>query len=114
MMSAPTNLCKTLSYTLQLEPDSQKTGITQVAQDCSNSIDCQTVIFDTSQEKVLKFRFIIKTNAQPGFEKLTTQILTQNIVCGAEVQEVSTASLTYVYDRNSGIKTIDFEKDELR
>ena len=113
-MSAPTKLCSTLSYVLKIETTSYQTGITQTASGCANSIDCQTTTFDTSSEKFYKFRFVITSNAQPGFEKLMTQILTQKIVCGAEVQTLSNSSITYVYDRSPGSETIDFQKDGIR
>ena len=85
-----------------------------MARDCDDSVKCQTLIFDTSSEKIFKFRFVVMSNAQPGFEKLTTQILTQRIVCGGEVQTVSSSLITYVFDKNSGTKIIDFSKDEIR
>ena len=85
MLESGTNLCKILSYEMQIEPASYPTGITQVASNCANSIDCQTVAFDTSIEKVYLFKFMITSDALPGFNQLVTQVLTVNVTCGAEV-----------------------------
>ena len=111
MMSAPTNLCRIVSY--DLDPATDQTGITQTATGC-NTIDCRTLTFDTSFESVYVFKFVITSNAQLGYQKLTTQVLTTKIICGAEVQSVSETSRTLSVNKNSGIQTIDFEKDGIR
>jgi hypothetical protein len=79
-MSAPSSLCKIVSY--HLDPSLDQTGITKK---CASPTDCRSLTFETSLERAYEFRYIITSNAQAGDEKLITQVLTTKITCGAEI-----------------------------
>jgi hypothetical protein len=82
-MSAPTSSCRMISYVLKIDQSGDQEGISQPC--IGSTVDCRTVILDTSQERTYHFGFFVTSNAQPGFNKLITQVLTSEISCGTEV-----------------------------
>ena len=90
-MDIPDINCGIMNY--QLNSVSNK--VTQDQEYCSS--ECRTAIINLTSPALLTFTFTITSNAEEGFNTMTTFDYIYNVTCGAENQTISEESRSFVF-----------------